>query len=294
MKSFRKTLILCLLIALMTGFVSASNDLKVYYLNTTHGDATLLESSGHFMMINSGDKQDSSIVSDYLKGTGVGTLDYAIASNLNESAIGGMSNLMGEFPVSIYIDPGTSYSSASHDAILKKIEDDQIGYQQASPGTSLPFGSATIQILNVSTSAKDASKNAMEILVGVGNVSFLFTGNKNFVSTQAKVWSAPNQGEDGSIDALSTVSPEVLVISTGMNGPGKKTLDVLKKQKTNYFLTNKDGNIVISTDGVEYNVTTSNEKVLQKPTPSASLAVKPSPIQTKSPVVQNATLGNQS
>ncbi|HWQ66916.1 MAG TPA: hypothetical protein VN372_08605 [Methanospirillum sp.] len=260
-------LLSCLMAVVLAGIVSGSDDLKVYYLNTSHGDATLLESSGHFMMINAGDQQDFADVKAYLTETGVTTLDYAIATNLNESAIGGMSDLMKAFPVSRYSDSSSSFTSPSQEKIKAMIETDQIGYEQATPGLSLPFGMATIQILNTTTSAKVASENAMSLSVSEGGVSFLFTGNQNLGPTPATIWAVPNQGREGSIATLSAVSPQVLVISTGASGPDKKVLDDLKKLKIEPVLTNKDGNIVISTDGDNYTVISSNGKTFQKPTP---------------------------
>lgn len=270
-------LISCLLMSALTGLASASEDLKVYYLNTSQGDATLLESSGHFMMIDAGDESDSSTVSSYLKNTGVTRLDYAVATSLNDSAIGGMVALMKEFPVSIYMDSGSSFSSASHAAIKEKINADQIGYQQVAPGANFPFGAATIHILNTTTSADKDSANALSLVVSAGNTSFLFTGNQDIGPAPATVWAVPDQGRDGSIAPLSVISPQVIVISTGTGGPGKKTLETLKKMKSDYLLTNTDGDVVISTDGSDYSIQTSNGKTLQKPTPT----VTPTPRQTQ-------------
>lgn len=280
-------LLSCLLLVVLAGIVSGSNDLKVYYLNTSTGDATLLESSGHFMIINAGDQQDFPIVKDYLKNTSVTMLDYAFASNLNESAIGGMPDLMKEFPVSVYSDPSTSFSSPSHEKIKTKIDADQIGYQEASSGASLPFGSATIQILNTSTSANDASKNAMSLSVTMGDVSFLFTGNQDLGQTPATIWEVPNQGREGSFASLPAISPKVLIISTGTGGPDKKTLDTLKKQNLTPLMTDTDGNIVVSTDGNNYTAITSNGRTLQKPAPAATPTPKLTP--TQMPVQGNNT-----
>ena len=267
-----------ILLIVLAGVVSGSNDLKVFYLNTSHGDATLLESSGHFMMINAGDQQDFPVVKDYLKNTSVTMLDYAFASSLNESAIGGMADLMGEFPVSVYTDPSASFSSPSHDKVVKKIDSDQIGYQEAAPGASLPFGSATIQILNRSTSANNASENAISLTVTLGEVSFLFTGNQDLGPTPATIWEVPDQGRGGSFDSLSAISPKVLVISTGTGSLDKKTLETIKKQNLTPLMTNADGNIVITTDGNNYSAVTSNGRTLQKPGPVATPTPKPTQV----------------
>ena len=259
-------MISCLLVAILAGFASASDNLTVYYINTSHGDATLLESSGHFMLIDAGNKQDSSKVIDYLKSTGVGMLDYAIATSMNESAIGGMAEILKTFPVSIYADPSSSFSSTAKAVIKQQIESGQVGYQQGETGASFPFGVATIRIQNTSTSATNASANALSLTVGVGNVTFLFSGNQNLASTPATIWAASGQGQDISTESFTMVSPQVLVINTGVD-PSAKILETLKKQKSQYLQTGKDGDVVISTDGNTYTITTSNEETWGKSTP---------------------------
>ncbi|MDD1730361.1 MAG: hypothetical protein LUQ50_15000 [Methanospirillum sp.] len=267
-------MISCLLVAILAGFASASDDLTVYYINTSHGDATLLESSGHFMLIDAGNKQDSSAVIDYLKSTGVGMLDYAVATSMNESAIGGMAEILKAFPVSIYADPSSSFSSTTKAAIKQQIESGQVGYQQGETGASFPFGAATIKIQNTTTSTTNASANALSLTVGVGNVSFLFSGNQDLASTPATIWAVSGQGQDVSAASFATVSPQVLIFNTGIS-PSAKILETLKKQKNQYLQTSKDGDVVISTDGSNYTVTTSNAKTMEKSTPVVTPTVKP-------------------
>lgn len=244
---------------------SRSNDLKVYYLNTSHGDATLLESSGHFMMIDAGDQQDSSAVIDYLTKSGVKTLDYVLATNLNESSIGGATNLMEAFPVSIFSSASNSFSSPTNGNINAMIQDKAIGYQQAIPGDSLPFGTASIQFLNTSTSGNNASDNAMSVLISTGKVTFLFTGNQNLGSIPATIWAVPNQGDEGALTALSDISPQFLIINPGTAGINNQTQVTLKELKIEPLLTSADGNIMVSTDGIDYQINTGSGKTFQKP-----------------------------
>jgi len=257
---------------------SGSDDLKVYYLNTSHGDATLLESSGHFMMIDAGDTQDSSIVTDYLTKTGVKTLDYVIATNLNESAIGGIENLMEAFPVSVFSGPDNSFSSPTNDKINAMMKDKAIGYRQAVPGESLPFGDATITFLNRSTSANNASDNAMSVLIGTGSVTFLFTGNQNLGQTAATIWAVPYQDDGGSLASVSDLSPQVLIINSGTTETNNATLATLNKLKIDPFLTNADGTIVVSTDGNDYHVSSGSGKTFQKPVPEDISILEVTPV----------------
>jgi|GEM_PF-4778362 len=244
-----------------------SNDLKVYYLNTSHGDATLLESSGHFMIIDAGDTQDSSAVINFLNTTGVKTLDYAIATNLDESAIGGMTNIMEAFPVSIFSGPSISFSSPTYDKIKTMRDEKAIGFEQAASGVSLPFGDASIQFMNTSSSATNASDNALSVLVKTGSVTFFFTGNQNLGLSPATFWAVPNKGVQDSLASLSNITPEVLVINPGVSGINKTTQDTLKKLKIDPLLTNVDGNIVVSSNGNEYQISTGSGKIFNKPVP---------------------------
>jgi competence protein ComEC len=257
---------------------SGLDDLKVYYLNTSHGDATLLESSGHFMMIDTGDTEDSSVVIDYLTKSGVKTLDYVIATNLNESAIGGITDLMEAFPVSVFSGPDNSFFSPTNEKINAMMKDKAIGYQQAVPGESLPFGDASITFLNRSTSAINASDNAMSVLIGTGSVTFLFTGNQNLGPTPATIWAVPNQGGEGSLASLSDISPQVLIINPEAKETYNATLDTLTKLKIDPFLTNVDGTIVVSTDGNDYHVSSGSGKTFQKPVPEDISTLEVTPV----------------
>jgi beta-lactamase superfamily II metal-dependent hydrolase len=255
---------------------AGSKDLKVYYLNTSNGDATLLESSGHFMIINAGDTEDSSAVIDYLNATGITMLDYAIATNLEDSAIGGMKNIMETFPVSIFSSPSNTFSSPTYDKIKTVIEEKEIGFDQATSGSSLPFGDASILFMNTSTSKTNASENAMSILVKTGNVTFLFTGNQNLGTSPATVWAVPYNTGQEALASLSEFTPEALVINPGPSGTDKITLNALKKLNIDPLLTNVDGNIVVSTDGNEYQITTSSGKTFKKPAPVANTTTQAS------------------
>ena len=261
---------------------STSDDLKVFYLNTAHGEATLVESSGHFMMINAGDAKDSGGIIDYLNKTGVTSLDYVIATDLNQTAIGGMSSLMGAYPVSVFNVPSTSFSSPSYDGIKGIVKDKQIGFQQVAPGDSLPFGAATIQFLNTTTSPDNPDGNAMSVLVSTGEVTFLFTGNQKLSPSPATFWAVPGQGNADSLATIDTTSSQVLVISTGSGAPDQQALDSLKKQNVTPLLTSADGTIVVSTDGSQYHVTTGSGKIFEKPIPT--------PIPTPEETVNNSPI----
>lgn len=257
---------------------SGSNDLKVYYLNTSHGDATLLESLGHFMIIDAGDTRDSSAVINYLNTAGVKTLDYAIATNLDESTIGGMTNIMEKFPVSIFSGPSNSFSSPTYDKIKTMIDEKGIGFEQAASGVSLPFGDTSVQFINTSTSEINASDNALSVLVKTGSVTFLFTGNQNLGLSPATFWAVPNKDVQGSLASLSEIAPEVLVINPGDSGINNTTLDTLKKLKIDPLLTNVDGNIVVTSDGNEYQISTGSGKSFKKPVPEGTPTYQASPV----------------
>ena len=60
------------------GEAEGSGRLNVHYLDVGQGNAALLESEGHYMLIDGGNRKASSFVVSYLKRQNVESLDYIL------------------------------------------------------------------------------------------------------------------------------------------------------------------------------------------------------------------------
>ena len=71
--------------------------MTVHFLDVGEGDATLIESLGHFLLMDGGDRDHSSFVVSYLKKQGISTLDYVIASHFDDDHINGIVGALHVF-----------------------------------------------------------------------------------------------------------------------------------------------------------------------------------------------------
>lgn len=71
------------------GEAEGSGRLNVHYLDVGQGNAALLESEGHYMLIDGGNRKASSFVVSYLKRQNVESLDYILISHFDEDHLAG-------------------------------------------------------------------------------------------------------------------------------------------------------------------------------------------------------------
>ncbi len=71
--------------------VTVKNSVKIHFIKqkTNSGDAILLESNGHYAMIDTGIAEDNQIVRDYLQSLNIHTLDFILITHNHYDHIGG-------------------------------------------------------------------------------------------------------------------------------------------------------------------------------------------------------------
>ena len=160
-----------------------------------------------------------------------------------------------------------------------------VKYHMVKAGDEIDIGDyrVTLEILGPNEIAPDEvesdlgkNNNSVVIKMEFGKVSFIFTGDaelseENFLvdtygnalkSTVYKV------GHHGSISSTSSnflrmVKPEVAVISVGKNNtyghPSPDVIDSLEDYEVDIYRTDRDGDIMIETNGSAYSIITGDE-----------------------------------
>lgn len=283
-------LVLCTVFVL-PGTVGASLD--VSYIDVGQGDAELLQSDGHFMLIDAGPSDARGTVVAYLKGKGVQSLDYIIATHPHEDHIGGMMDILNVFPVGTYIDSGATHTTRTYEKIMNKLVTDQTVYAAGAAGTTFIFGDTTVDLIGPKYLTGDINQDSESLKVTDGAISFLFPGDGEQVATRATILKVAHHGSAGSTSNLGTINPEVAVIDVGAGNsyghPTLGTMSDLDKAGILVYRTDTNGDIEITSDGSGYTVGTSRGSAVHSISASKSDAAEvsipqPTRVRTVSPV----------
>lgn len=241
-------------------------DLRVHYINVGESDSVLIESNGHFMLIDAGDIGDREAVTQYLKQQKVKKLNYVIATHPHADHIGGMEDVVEEYKIDKFLMPAKSHTTRTYENLLLAIKKKGLKITKPVAGTQYKLGDAAFTILapNHYSYGDNINNYSIAIKLVNGKNSFVFIGDNeteaiedivnNGIDLTADVYMCGHHGSKTSTneDILNAIKPKYAVISVGENSyghPSAETLSLLKKKKLTIYRTDQSGTITASSDG---------------------------------------------
>ena len=255
----------------------AENDgkLSAYFLDVGQGDSSLIIFGDKTILIDAGEiDMGDRVVSD-LKGLGVTRIDLLVATHPHSDHIGGMEKVMDNFPVGQVLDSGMPHSSVLYEQFLETIDKKNIPYKVAMQGDTIDLDPA-LRIVVLSPPEKrfgdDLNTNSIVLRISYGTINFLFTGDAGGESETALVkggYALDAQilkvGHHGSMYSsspafIARVHPETAIISLGQDNPyghpHRQTIDTLTGAGATVYRTDRDGTILVRSDGTSYVIKT--------------------------------------
>lgn len=256
--------------------VVLNSDTEVRFIDIGQGDATLIISDDETMLVDTGDKDETDTLVNYLQNAGIDKIDYLIATHPHADHIGEMPDVLNNFKVGKVIMPKVPKSQTPTSSIykrtLKAIQNNGLKFTAASD-CQLELGSCKINLFTPKKTYKNLNDYSTLVKVVHGDNSFLITGDcekdeeKDIMSQNfdlsADVLKAGHHGSrtSSSQEFLDLVAPQYAVISCGENNdyghPHKEALKRLQKTANKVYITKDDGTVIFKSNGRKLSAETS-------------------------------------
>ena len=277
--------------------------LSVYFLDAGQGDSTLVLFNEKTILIDAGEAEMGGRVVSDLTTLGVTRINLLVATHPHSDHIGGMQKVLAAFPVGQVLDAGLPHTSSTYEHFLATIDQKNIPYRVAEQGQTVEVDPA-LRIFVLSPPKErfgdDPNTNSVVLRISYGTIDFLLTGDIGGESEDALARSGYpldaeilKVGHHGSFSStspsfLARVHPETAIIPVGKDNPyghpHQQTLDLLKDYGVTVYRTDRDGTIMVRSDGISYSVKTeTNDYDIWSVTPPRARTLTPG-MTTPSPV----------
>ncbi len=269
LRSFYLLTIILLLFFILT-FTAAADRLTVHFIDVGQGDSILIQKQDINILIDGGDRFNwvAERLISYLSNQGVEKVDAIIATHPHADHIGGLPAVIETFDVGRVYDSGKIHTTQTFENFLLLIYEKDIPYYTPRRGDKINVGELELSVLHPSDDIEEYSLNNASVVTSLkyGEVTFLFTGDaereaeEEMLATdqdlQARVLKVGHHGSStSSTDAfLDSVKPKIAVIQCGEDNPfghpHTEVLEALESRDVDIYRTDKHGNVVVTTDGV--------------------------------------------
>lgn len=238
-------------------------DFSVTFLDVGQADAAVIQSNGHYMLIDGGNKDDSSLIYQYLLLHDITHLDLVIGTHADEDHIGGLAGAFHFADADLTLCSTDTYDSDAFRDFKKYAFLRGGGISIPSVGDTHSLGDAVVEILAIN-SGDESNDSSIVTKITYGETSFLFTGDAEAATEQFLLDSGTDLhadvlkvGHHGSANSssgpfLSAVQPSYSVVSVGENIYGHPNNDVLNRLSmadSTVLRTDVYGDIFFTSDG---------------------------------------------
>lgn len=244
----------------------------VEFIDVGQGDAIFIQAGDKNVLIDAGPSKDAKEVLTCLKEHRVKKLDVFIITHPHADHIGGAAEVLKKVGAEKIYMPKVSANTKTFEKLLLTIKDQKMKIEAPKPGDLIiDAPSVTLVVLAPNASQyKEINEYSLVTKLTIGEKSFLFTGDaeavsekemvKGNLSLKADVLKVGHHGGKTSTGTafLKKVMPLYGVISVGKDNdyhhPNTETLKRLGK--LTLLRTDKNGNIIFTTDGATLTVNT--------------------------------------
>lgn len=249
-------------------FNETTSTLTVSFLDVGQADAILIQNKDENMLIDAGNNEDGTLLVDYFNSLNINNFKYIVGTHPHEDHIGGLDDIIDNFTIEKIYLPDAITTTKTFLEVLTSIENKNLTYTVPKLNETFTLGDATFKVIYTGTDTKNLNNASIVLKLTLNNISFLFTGdapkeieekilNKDL---KANILKVGHHGSKYSTTSsfLKKVNPQYAVISAGKNNtydhPHQIILNRLKNNNINILRTDKQGTIIITTDGTNLKI----------------------------------------
>ncbi|MEG0261113.1 MAG: MBL fold metallo-hydrolase [Lysinibacillus sp.] len=265
----------------------AGDEMRVHFLDVGQGDSIFIESpNGQTMLIDGGVKGSGQEIVAYLKEQSIEKLDIVVATHPDADHIGGLIPVLNSMEIGQFYDSGKVHTSQTFEEMLTLIDTKDIPFHVPKTGDNLTFDEAvSVKVVSADEAASDNNDASIVLKVTYGDVSFLLTGDAGVAlektmlaqNVTATVLKAGHHGSNTSSSQsfIQAVQPKVTVLSYGEDNkyghPHKEVVERLQAMDSKIYATAEAGTVIVSTNGIDYDVAAKEWSSSVAPTPTPSI-----------------------
>jgi competence protein ComEC len=236
---------------------------RLSFLDVGQGDATLVQSGGHAVLVDSGPPGGG--VVDRLREEGIKELDLLVATHAQADHLGAADEVLEAIPVGAVLDGRDGVVEPEGSAMAESAARKGVPLVAPSAGDAINLGSLTLEIVSPggnsrSASSADPNQRAIVILARAPGLRLLLTADAEsdvLAPLQLPLIDVLKVSHHGSSDnglprLLERLRPQVAVIAVGARNsyghPAAETLSALRNAGVRTWRTDKDGTVRIEID----------------------------------------------
>ena len=257
--------------------------LTVHYLDVGQGDATLFEicdgDETYVFLYDTGDWKGNEVL-PYLEKQGIDYIDIIMISHPHADHIGQLDKILHQVEVGEVWMTSNTAGSKAYEKAVQTIIDKDIDFDEPTAGDVFDIGPLILTILHPDALTEKLNEDSLSFHAQYGDVSFLFTGDaykgeerqmmERDLPLEASFLQLGHHGSDTSNDEkfIEKVNPEHAIYSAGEGNsyghPHEDVVNLFQEKNIPLYGTDKDGTIIITTDGKTYDIKMDKTKTANK------------------------------
>ena len=241
----------------------------VTFFDVGQGDASLISCDGYNILIDGGESEYSSVVTNFLKKNGIDKIDAYILTHPHSDHIGASAKIINTIECdkvfTTYFSEFNIPTTNVYERVLDAIYDSGAEPVIVEAGDIFTFGDLTVEVVAPLFESDDYNAMSVVFTAEYKDMSLLFTGDtvksveaqilENGYDVDVDVLKVAHHGSTTSNSALfiDAVSPDYAVISCGLNNsyghPHNEIVELFEENDIEYIRTDYSGNVYYFGDG---------------------------------------------